>query len=206
MPGKSLPVITARTPGRARARLASICTILAWGWGLRTSLPCSMPGRKMSSAYSAWPVAFSQPSFFGVGLPMMRYSLRASISISAALLFRQLAGGVLNGLDDLEIAGAAAEVADDGLPNLVFAGIGLLAQQPPCEHDQPWGAEPALHGARLHKRFLNLVEIAIAAAHALNGQDLLVLGFDREVEAGIDGLTVDEHGAGAALAFLAGAL
>ena len=45
-----LPVITARTPGSASARLVSMETIRAWAWGLRSVFAWSIPGSWMSSA------------------------------------------------------------------------------------------------------------------------------------------------------------
>ena len=41
----SAAVTTAFTPGRASARLQSIDLITACAYGLRSSLPCSIPGR-----------------------------------------------------------------------------------------------------------------------------------------------------------------
>ena len=52
---RSLPVITARTPGIARASLASIDLILAWAYGLRTMSIQTMFGRTTSSMYSPLP-------------------------------------------------------------------------------------------------------------------------------------------------------
>ena len=52
---RSLPVITARTPGIASASLASIDLIVAWAYGLRTMSIQTIFGRMTSSMYCPWP-------------------------------------------------------------------------------------------------------------------------------------------------------
>ena len=51
---RSLPVITASTPGIASASLASMDLIVAWAYGLRTMSIQTMFGRMTSSMY--WPL------------------------------------------------------------------------------------------------------------------------------------------------------
>src|SRR6266702_1446107 len=69
MPAVSLPVITARTPARPRALVASILTMRAWGKGLLNTLPQIMPGRATSAAYRNVPDTLSGPSCLVTGLP-----------------------------------------------------------------------------------------------------------------------------------------
>src|SRR3972149_1584573 len=154
--GKSLPVTTARTPGRAAARLASMLTIFACGCGLRSSLPCSIPGMLRSSAYSARPEALSRASFFGTGRPRT-WKSRRSFCISVAPLARHRtrgalhrtgcvlhgAGGVLYGFDDLDVARASAHMADQSFADFVLVGLGGVAQQVPGDHDHSGSAEAA---------------------------------------------------------------
>ena len=52
---RSLPVITASTPGIARASLASMDLIVAWAYGLRTMSIQTMFGRVTSSMYCPLP-------------------------------------------------------------------------------------------------------------------------------------------------------
>ena len=52
---KSAPVMTAFTPGMASAREASIETMRAWGCGLRSTLPHSIPGWLKSAPKRALP-------------------------------------------------------------------------------------------------------------------------------------------------------
>ena len=49
-------------PGSAAAWLTSIRTIFAWRCGLRSSLPTSVRGNWISSAYTVCPVAFAWAS------------------------------------------------------------------------------------------------------------------------------------------------
>ena len=60
--GKSLPVTTALTPGRAAAFSVLIDRILAWACGLRSTRPISIPGKCKSAPNFARPVTLSTPS------------------------------------------------------------------------------------------------------------------------------------------------
>ena len=62
MIGKSFEVATATTPGSASALLVSIERMRAWAWGLRRTLPWTMPDIWVSAPYLAAPVTFSKPS------------------------------------------------------------------------------------------------------------------------------------------------
>ena len=59
---KSSRVMTAFTPGSASAFEVSIETMRACGWGLRSTLPMSWPGRLKSAPKRARPVTLSTPS------------------------------------------------------------------------------------------------------------------------------------------------
>src|SRR4051794_1702785 len=76
---------------------------------------------------------------------------------SAAL---HLARRLLHRFDDREIARAAAEVAREGLPQLVLAGIRLLAEERLDRHQEARRAEPALKRVRLVEGALERVEFA----------------------------------------------
>ena len=65
----SAAVSTARTPGSARARLASMRRMRAWAWGLRRSFAWSSPRGLRSATYWTWPVTFSGPSGRGMESP-----------------------------------------------------------------------------------------------------------------------------------------
>src|SRR6516162_5212297 len=60
--GKSSAVMTALTPGKARAFSVWIAMMRAWACGLRLTLPHSIPGMTMSAPKLAFPVTLSTPS------------------------------------------------------------------------------------------------------------------------------------------------
>src|SRR5256884_220827 len=62
LPGTSAWVSTGRTPGAVSAAVVSIETIRAWGCGLRSVAPHSIPSRWRSLAYSNSPFTLGTPS------------------------------------------------------------------------------------------------------------------------------------------------
>src|SRR3989338_7667947 len=164
--GRSLPVRTAKTPGIFAAFEVSTLTMRACGTGARRSLQDSMRGRTMSSANFVTPAHFDNPSTLRTGDPTTRRAplppgapwpppVRPPPGARAlppgpldapaieGLLRRlrlrvaQAAGGQLDRLEDLDVAGTAAQVARQGLANLP-ARRGRL----PVE-ERPGGAENA---------------------------------------------------------------
>src|SRR2546422_9476259 len=147
--GRSFPVSTAFTPGTLAARDGSIERIRAWGWGLRSSLAKSIRGRNRSSANRVTPVTFAVASTVRSAFPTTRRAvgrsggravggsavfptagppdrltaflpdaiqgLRCRLRVLAAHAGRRQ----LDGFVDLDVTGAAAEVAGEGLLDLV---------------------------------------------------------------------------------------
>ena len=105
--------------------------------------------------------------------------------------------------DDVLVAGAAAEVALDGVADLVIGGIRGPPQEVGSGHDHPRGAEPALEAVVLPERGLERME-PIGRGHALDRRDRGAVRLDGEHRAGLDRLAVDGHGARAALRGIAG--
>src|SRR6185295_18714112 len=66
----------------------------------------------------------------------------------------QLGGGVLNGLHDVLVAGAAAEIAGDAEPDLVLARVRILLQQAVGPHDHAGRAIAALQPMHLAETLL----------------------------------------------------
>ena len=58
---RSSAVITAATPGSARAASARMAAMRAWGWGERRTAAWSRPGRRTSAAYFPRPVRSRNP-------------------------------------------------------------------------------------------------------------------------------------------------
>src|SRR5438445_11970063 len=101
--GRSCPVRTACTPSSCRAAVVSPETMLACGCVLRSSLQYNMRGNDKSSANRVAPVTFATASTLRSALPMLL--------CSAIHRFLHALGRELDGFVDLDVAGAAAEVA-----------------------------------------------------------------------------------------------
>src|SRR5512132_670255 len=118
----SAGTITSSTPGMASAAEASTPAMRAWASGLRTMRPWAMPGRDRSTVNLAWPVTRATPSTLGTERPMSWPS--AVMAVVPGLLGRVQQGG-----HDADVAGAAADVADQGLAGLVGVHPGLVGDQ-----------------------------------------------------------------------------
>src|SRR5712672_768951 len=70
-------VMTARTPGRARAAGASIPRMRPWAKELRSTTACSMPSTARSPTYSPRPRRKRRSSIRSIGLPTSRLVVRA---------------------------------------------------------------------------------------------------------------------------------
>ena len=108
----------------------------------------------------------------------------------------------VNGVEDLLVPGAAAEVSGERLADLVVRRVGTAAQEIGRGDDEARRAEAALHRARVGERLLHRVQGAIAA-EALDRDDVVPVGLRGEDEARAHELAVEEDGARAALALLA---
>jgi signal transduction histidine kinase len=106
---------------------------------------------------------------------------------------------LLHGLDDVLVAGAAAQVAFQQLADLAFAGLGWFlhrstalmtmpgVQKPHC---RPWHSlKAACIGCMVPSAFARPSMVVTSAPLCLHGQHV----------AGLDGAAIDQHGAGAAL-------
>src|SRR5690349_12930556 len=94
-------------------------------------------------------------------------------------------GGKLDGFDDLGVASAAAEVAGEGVLDLVAAGIGGVSEKGSAGDEEAGCAVATLRRAALGERQLERVE-DVVAGEALDGGDGGVLSFDGEQQAGKD--------------------
>src|SRR5258706_6579700 len=112
--GKSLPVRTRWTPGCLFAFSTSIERIFACACGDRSNLACTMRGRTMSSAKRVWPVTFARPSTRRRGLPMT---------------FIDPPRRFLDGLVDLLIAGATAQISGNGFLDPLPGRILLVLEE-----------------------------------------------------------------------------
>src|SRR6266568_458672 len=118
--GRSRPVSMAWTPSRLAAAAVSIDTMRACGSVLRSSLQYSIRGNARSSAKRVVPVTFATASTFRIAFPMILCP--AMDHLPHAL------GRELDGFVDLDVAGAAAEVARQRVLDLVARGVGIRGQ------------------------------------------------------------------------------
>ncbi len=82
-------------------------------------------------------------------------TIRVGVERGGLELAAQEAPGQLDGVDDLDVAGAAAEVVAQGVPDLLGRGIGVLVEQRLGRHDHAGDAEAALHGSGQHEGLLD---------------------------------------------------
>src|SRR5437868_10846531 len=111
----------------------------AWACELRRSLPYAMRGSTRSSAYRVSPVTLPHASIFGSGCPtMVKRSLdmvrapglrHARTSASGLAVAGLPEGGQLHRVEDLRVAGAAAQVPGEGFADLVARRRRVLGQQ-----------------------------------------------------------------------------
>src|SRR2546422_6045977 len=108
-------------------------------------------------------------------------------------------------VEDLRVAGAAAEVAGQRLLDLVARRGRRLVEQRLRGEQDAGRAVTTLGRPELGERLLQWMELA-ALGHALDRRDLSPLDCDWQREAGQHGLAVHQHGARAALPELAAVL
>ena len=104
--------------------------------------------------------------------------------------------GQRNALDNLFVAGAAADVAADGVLDLLLGGLGVLGDERCTRHDHAGDAKTALHGAHgtkgVHKGLAHVL------GQALDSHDVATGGKSSGQYARLDGRAVHMDGAGAA--------
>ena len=101
-----------------------------------------------------------------------------------------------NALDNLFVAGATADIATNGVLDLLLGGLGVLGDQRRTRHDHTGDAKAALHGAHgakgVHKGLAHVL------GQALDGHDVTAGGKGGGQHAGLDGRAVHVNGAGTA--------
>src|SRR5262245_19174643 len=166
----SFPVNAATTPGTCFAFETSTRRRRACACGLRTKTAYACPGSFTSSVNTPLPVIrrgssrrlMLEPKSFAWGMP-------------ASLL--HLLGRVLDGADDVVVAGAAAQVPLELMPDVGLARALVALQDLVGGHDHARGAEPALEPVLLPEALLDGVELAVLG-EALDGEDVVAVGLD----------------------------
>ncbi len=106
-----------------------------------------------------------------------------------------------NSLDDVLVAGAAAEVGRQHVKQIVIADVRLEFEHTDGKHQKARRAEPALKPVVIHEGLLHWMQL-VAIGQALNRSDLFTVRLHSEHQAGTHRLTIDNHGARAADAVL----
>ena len=153
-----------------------------------------------SPSITRCPSRYSVPaaSTVAIAQPSMTVRIVTSATLGKALARQP------DGVEDLLVARAPAQVARQRLADLRVARARVSPQQIVAGHDQPGRAEPALHTARLDERPLYLVQaITVSARDPLDGHDIASLRLRGEHEARADDLAVEVDRARSALALLA---
>ena len=198
-PGMSLAVSTRTMPGCARRR--------------PSRSPKRKPARWMRRADGPHPQRIRRDGIGAIGLGAR--DLRAAVeprdarAHGLALRRRGLpvnlaARGILHRVDDLGIAGAAAEHAAQRIGDLAARGFGIALQQGCGGHQHARRADAALRGTAREEGLLQQPALGRMPCQPFDGDDAARLPpgrpGTRQAQAG---LAVDQHGAGAAVAGVA---
>src|ERR1051325_854609 len=219
--GRSRPVMTQRTPGKASAFEVSMLLMSACCSWLRRSLQKSMRGRTMSSANLVCPVHLLRASTLRKGLPTtcsgfffpgLSFAWFPFLFVPINTLFWQLSlfpahacGGHLDRLVDFNIARTATQIAAQGFFDLVAVGPGVVLQEFFGDEQESGRAIAALGRARVRERVLQRMKTTILR-HPFDRLDASVFRVETEHQTGENAPAIQEHGACAALAKLAAML
>ena len=107
-------------------------------------------------------------------------------------------GGFLDAFNDANIAGTAAQVADQGRADFFFAWIRIPVEERPGGDQNSRRTKAALNAAGVDHGFLDGAEPLIAC-QAFNRDDLGSVTFRRQHHAAIHRFPIQQHGAGATL-------
>ena len=162
--------------------------------GERTTRMCHWPGNDTSAAKRPWPGSSGRSSSRATERPT---NLAGAVISRAS---RSAAGA--HGLDDVLIAGAAAQVRRQHVEQVVVADVRLALQHADRQHQKARRAEAALQAVVIHEGLLHRMQ-RVAIGQSFDGADFLALGLHGEHQAGAHRLAIDDHGAGAADAVLA---
>src|SRR5215470_185152 len=116
--------------------------------------------------------------------------LASVLGVVMTKLLTHLLGRVLDSLDDVDVAGAAAEVARDRLADLLLARVLVPLEQRDARHHHPRRAVAALQAVLLGEALLDGVQLT-ALLEAFDRPDLAAVGLDGEDGARLHRLPVE---------------
>src|SRR5919109_1522491 len=168
--------------------------IRACAYGERRTATCAIPGSFRSSRYLAAPVIRRGSSTRLMRAPITLVVVASSTWVVMTSPHRRRA----DGLDDVLVAGAAAEVALEPAPDLrVGEPVAVRAEQLDAGHDHARRAEPALKRVALPERLLEWMQFAVGR-QALDRGYVAAVGLDREHGARLHRVSIEMDRAGAA--------
>src|SRR5258708_22189153 len=136
--------------------------------------------------------------------PYPRRGNAAGLRRERSFRFLRLAlGGELHRLDDLLVAGAAAQISSDRVADLRLGRVRIRVQQSLRSDEHAGRAVAALQAVRLAEAVLQHAHRAVGLREALDGGDAVAVRLHRVHEAGAYWLAVEHHRARAANAVLA---
>ena len=146
-----------RARARPRRRRSSACRART---SLRTNATCSIPGSCTSSTNSARPVSSRASSLRRTRRPTVSDG-HAAVSRRSRRRRRSRPRRDLHGVDDVLVAGAAAEIRRDARrESAASSGFGLSRRNAVSVISMPGRAEAALQRVRFAKRGLQRIQLA----------------------------------------------
>src|SRR5215468_6545488 len=119
-------------------------------------------------------------------------------SVLGSIALPHLLGRVLHGLDDIDVAGAAAEIARDRLADVLLARVLVALEERHTRHHHARSAVAALQSVLLGEALLHRMQLS-ALLEAFDRTHLRTVCLHCEHRARLHRLTVEYHGAGAAM-------
>jgi hypothetical protein len=105
-------------------------------------------------------------------------------------------------VDDVLVAGTAAEIPRDGFSDVLFGGIGVTFQERHQAHQNAWGAEATLYGVSFPEGFLKGMQV-IHGSQSFDCENLMAVGLHSKHQAGPDRFSIKQNGASATYTVLA---
>src|SRR5215470_3548461 len=133
---------------------------------------------------------------------VVRPRLRSRLPVRASCPCFHVSRRRADGLDDVFVAGAAAEVRGNDIDQFLAVEVRTFLQNTDREHQKARRTEAALQGVVPHERFLHRVQ-PFTLLQSFDGADAVTFRLHSEHQAGAYRFAIDENCAGAADAVLA---
>src|SRR5829696_10349951 len=170
---------------------------------------CSIPGSLMLSVQVACPVTRAGSSLRGTP-PPTNFSgawVTCAPPLGRRVLFHLVLVLLdeLNGLHDVLVTRATAQIPFQAFPYLLLRRVGILLEEADGGHDHAWRAVAALQAVRLVKSLLHRMPQSVLPDSPDRG-DLMPVGLHRKDRATLDRLTVNVDRAGPATGSVASSM